>query len=389
MENKSTLKFFNKNLDYQEKGHIWSEGWIDPSLIISFPQVRKTFDKVSLQELADDIAKKGLLQPSMVAKLSLDNFQIYLDIFEKITKSKLDRANFPFEKDSFGNIYYYVLVAGERRFRAHMILMETGCTECINTNNFKKNKCFLKHFPKGLIEVRIGFNIKPEEAKSVQFRENNHIRPSVHEEAYAYRDYYDYLKTVKEKMTFKDFSIEVGSSIDKVRKAIWFCDLPLRLRDAVENKMISYSNALEMNKIIQDSFFEKDIYTKIINSEIDYLFIHPKIKNEDYKIRIKNLILSFKTPTLFDLNQLEMTKKEKRKVVEIYLLQKILLMDRYSEKTSKLLSDGFLGKGNLYSGISPTKQIKKILLSIESIIPNFKLTNSQKKSLFFNLDKKP
>ncbi len=380
----STLKSDSEvsNQNFQEQSHVWSNAWLPLDLVIKFPQVRKTFEKESLQELADDIAKNGLIQPPMIAKLSKENFAKYVEVFEKISKTKLLQSSYQFEETNTGEVWYHVLVAGERRYRAHMILWETGCTDCINSardnkKTLEKGECFSKHFPQQLMESRVGINIDPEKAKSIQFRENHHVRPPAHEEAYGYRDYYDHLKTLNQKLTLKEFAERVGVSVEKVRRAIWFCELPDRLRQTVEDKMISYSNALELKRILQIESIGFKERIKIINNEVDFLLIHQKIKNEDYKKRVDNLISSFQMLTLFDTKEFEMGKKEKRKVVNENLLKGIILMRGYMTKLNAIIPMGIIGKGRVYSGISPTNQVKFIVEELQKIIPGFKPTKQQ------------
>ena len=92
--------------------------------VIVFPQVRKTFHKTELQILADDIALHGVLQPSIVGKLSPEMFTKYKDTFQLISGVTLDPIESFHSIDESGKKWYYPLIAGERRYRAHKLLWD-------------------------------------------------------------------------------------------------------------------------------------------------------------------------------------------------------------------------------------------------------------------------
>lgn len=386
----------SKEVSLNNKKAKWFYNNVSLDLIIRFPQVRQTFDSAELQELADDIATNGVIQPSTVIKFSPEHFFDYVSMIEKISRIKLRVKDFPYSDEEDGR-WYYVLVAGERRFRAHEILWNSGCTTCRESVREKNDsllpgQCYANHTDTlvyGVMEARIGVNIDLEVPKSIQFRENNYVKPPVHEEANAYCAYFNYLKLLNKKITFKEFAQKVGVSVEKVRKAIWYCDLPSKIKEAVSQKRISYGNALELYRVLQVETLDKKIRLSIVDQETDFLLMHPKIKNDDYRSRVKSIIESFQTITLFDLNDLLMGKKEKRKVVQGHLVTQIALYDSYTEKVQFLISKGVIGKEKMYSGLSPTRHIKEITLKLQQIIPGFRLTEKQEASLLFNLDKKP
>lgn len=382
LQNKTT-KFARKKRNLT---HVWDQDYIDPHLVIRFPQVRKTFDQLLIQELADDIAQKNMIQPPIIAQLDQACFKKYVDVFEKISKTKIDQTEYPREIFHSNTAYYYVLIAGERRYRANMLLWESGCTKCKEEAERESRKlaageCFKKHFPDGLMECRIGQNVDPKEAKSVQFRENNHVKPPINEEAYAYRDHFDYLKTLNPKLTLKEFSVEVGVTVEKVRKAIWFCELPEMIRTAVEKKFVSYSNALELKRIIEIDpkavGITKEKKQNLLEAECWWLIVNPKIKHDDYKLRITNIITELGMPTLFDMQPFQMTKKDRRAIVGKNYLQHIGVLNGYVAKIEQVSNQGVLGKGKAYSGISPTKQLRDLAEKLKVFIPGFGFTEEQ------------
>ena len=229
-------------------------------------------------------------------------------------------------------------------------------------------ECYKQHVHSSFIDVRACVNIDTITAKSAQFRENNYVKPPIYEEAYAYKEFYLYLKSADEKMNITKFSRIVGVSQDKIRKALWFCDLPKHLRDSVEKKYVSYSNALEIKRLIEVFGGKKK---SLIEQEIDFLLLYPRIKHEDYKARVDMLIMDASQATLFDITPFQMTKKLKRRVVEKHYVYYLSMMARYTNKIQELKNMGVLGRGKLYSEISPKKQLAQIVHSLELIFPNF------------------
>lgn len=362
-------------------------------LIIRFPQVRETFDPLELQELADDIANDDVIQPSIVFRFSEKDFYEYVHILNKISKKPIDVINMPFEEDSNDQKWFYVLIAGERRFRAHKLLWDEGCSECKESankqgKNLKKGECYQSHevLVYGKIKINLGLNQRLERAKSIQFRENLYVKPPVDEEALALRNYYDYLKECDKGLSVSLFAKKVGFSVERVKKAIWFCDLPDKIRLAVKAKLISYGNALEVYKITQVQNIDPETRIKIVDQETDYLLIHPRIKVEDYKVRVKNLIESFQMLSLFDLNELTMSKKEKRRVVEKNSIQALTLYSSYVGKVQMLHLQGVIGKGKIFSDGSPKKWIQTILENVQSLSPTIR--NGKILKLFSDLDEK-
>ncbi len=153
---------------------------------------------------------------------------------------------------------------------------------------------------------------------------------------------------------------------------------------AVKARFISYCNALEVYSITLVQAIDQKTRLKIVDQETDYLLIHPKIKVEDYKIRVKNLIESFQMLSLFDLNDVVMNKKDKRKVVEKNSIQALTLYSGYVDKVQLLRLQGIIGKGKLFSEESPKKWIQKILKNVQTLAPTVR--NGKILKLFSDLD---
>src|ERR1035437_2323984 len=122
-------------------------------------QPRKTFEEIN--ELADNIAENGILNPPVILMLNKEECAEYLQTINfvwKIEYSPKDLISSKYE----GEIVYFILIAGERRFRACKILFEQGCSLCREKGKeVIYGKCFKKHFNRSTVEVRLCIGIKP------------------------------------------------------------------------------------------------------------------------------------------------------------------------------------------------------------------------------------
>jgi len=355
----------------QRQGMVYTGCLIPLNKVIVFPQVRKTFEIEGLRELAEDIALNGVLQPSIAAKLSKENFIIYMKTFESISNVSLGSVEDYPEIDG----YYYCLIAGERRYRAHVILWEEGCEHCRGRAStqqkvLEKGHCYHLHYGDEFIELRTALNIDPLSAKSIQFRENNHVKPPAHEEAEEYQNYFRYLRIDNPHLTFAEFARIVGVSVEKVRKALWFCELPDRVQKAVREKLIFYSHAVEFKKImdVDPKILEDKKKLSLVHEELDYLIMRPRFTLDAFKERIKgrlDVVISGYGPLFGELAPL--TKKEKRKVVGQDLLPLISVLLRYIDTLEDKDKQSILGKGKIYSGGSPNFQMAAIIKGFEKL----------------------
>ncbi|MEO5645937.1 MAG: hypothetical protein ABIO57_02610 [Candidatus Paceibacterota bacterium] len=372
-------------------GMLYTQCLIPINNVIVFPQVRKTFDQELITELADDIATNGIIYPPVFAKLSEEKFKAYKTAFELISGKQLNEIHFPTHKG-----YYYCLIAGERRFRAHKQLWEHGCTECnavakIALKELKPGQCYHSHYGDSHIEGRACLNIDPLSAKSIQFRENNHVKPPFHEEADEYDHFFRYMQLGNPKLNLTEFAKIVGVSKEKVRRALWFRELPESVQDAARQGYISYSNAIELRRIndLPASLITEEKRADLLLEQASYLLLHPRIKNDEYRKRLRERLANLNNNTLFDVTPFIIKEKGKRKIVEEHLIPHLMLLAKYIKKVGELQKTGSIGKEQIFAGGSPTNQLKVITEELQTIIPGFELSMEQLKAIgLLNLENK-
>lgn len=208
------------------------------------PQPRKTFEEI--QELAENIAKNGLFNPIGVARFNLVDAERYLSVINKIWKSQ-----FIIENLSPVNNDYYILVDGERRFRAFHYLWEND------------RDCFQKRFPQEEVPVSILMGFTPEKILNRQFAENTHHQVPPAEEAEAYRNFFSFLRYLNPKYSLTEFSRRVGRGVKTISQALAFCELPELIQAAAKKPVkqggIPYGIALQLTQLQKAGLDEEDL----------------------------------------------------------------------------------------------------------------------------------
>lgn len=182
-------------------------------------QPRMHFDDESLLELAQSIRVNGLIQPIVVRKHNKD---------------------------------YYEIIAGERRYKAMMMIGYTA-VPCIITDADEEKSATL-----ALIE-----NIQREDLSTV-------------EEAKAYRE----ILRIQD-LTQKELAKKVGKSQSSIANKIRLLDLPVEVLDALDEKKITERHARAMVGIEAERVQEvlSDVLKKKLNvSQTEKLIDKPKRK---------------------------------------------------------------------------------------------------------------
>lgn len=209
------------------------------------PQPRQTFEDIDL--LRDDVAKKGFISLPIVARFSRKECEDYVGKINRMRQLSLSVDDLICVSED-GEDVYWVLLAGERRYRAAKQLAETGCFSC--QVKYGQKPCYKRHFGSNLLEARVCIGIPSTQALYLQLSENTHVRVPPHEEAEQYALLYDLLRNEENpKLTKAQFAREVGRSAETISNALRYCNLPNCVRTAVEQKLISYGIALELARV--------------------------------------------------------------------------------------------------------------------------------------------
>ncbi|MBI4709283.1 MAG: hypothetical protein HY764_03720 [Candidatus Portnoybacteria bacterium] len=245
MQNQKDLKKIREFL-HDGDGPVHYHGQCLPLDIINvLPQPRRTFEDI--EELALDVAKKGLLNPITVAAFNSATCSEFLKIINVLWDANYRLEDLRPVKLN-GEKVFYILLAGERRFRAFNMLWEMGCIECQEKYGHEpEGKCLKRHFDDKNIEVRLCDNIPPLNALYLQLSENTHVRVPAHEEAKAYSQLFKLVKQADPNVSVAWFARQVGRSASTIRNALNFCELPSSIQTATEKGKVPYGIALELS----------------------------------------------------------------------------------------------------------------------------------------------
>lgn len=211
-----------------------------------FTQVRKTFPDIP--ELAGDIARRGILNPQTVFAFPRAVAERYVAALNLMWGATDNLSTLP-ECTLHNEPVFYVLIAGERRFRALRYLWNNGCETCRATFGTKiEGACFLRHFPHGLIPVNVKVGFTPYDALTDQFAENTHHRPRPEEEAIGFRVFYELMRVREPILTVSEFARRIGHNEGRVRAALRYTHLPEFVQAAVAEGKIPYSSAIALER---------------------------------------------------------------------------------------------------------------------------------------------
>lgn len=216
--------------------------------ILRFTQMRKTFD--GIEDLANSIARTGLMHPIVVA--AYDDVAAVHRYGQVLSELWGRPVEVPTAMTVDGE--FHILVAGERRYRAHLHLWEHGCTVCREKHGAEPSgKCYRRHqhLQYGQIEVRRYRHLPVLAAVFMQFSENIHRPVPVHEEADAYQALLETVRKADSRFSLAAFARSVGRSEDYIRNALKFCDLPQEVQDLVREGRIAFGHAIALARYAQ------------------------------------------------------------------------------------------------------------------------------------------
>ena len=337
------------------------------------PQPRKTFEDIV--ELALDISKKNLLNPPTVAVLRKRDCENYLRVINALWKTSFTAADLV---PSFlkRREVFYILLAGERRFRACRLLWDEGCKACVKEHGKEApGTCFRRHFRTEKIEVRLCLGIEPLSALYLQLSENTHMRVPPEQEAYAYYQLYGLVKTVDSELTISAFAEKVGRSPGTIKHSLQFCELPAVVRTAVEKKEIPYGIALELFRVYEkhpnDKDVEEDLRWWILRA------ITEAVTVPDFRKKVTDHLTNLESGQqslvgiMSDVEKREFRRLHIRKTVEAHTLRAVWTYIGYFERVKSLFEQGILGQADSpFSKRSPRKILRKHIGQLRMMLPH-------------------
>ena len=209
-------------------------------------QVRKTFPDIP--ELAEDIAQRGILNPQTVFAFPQALAERYVAAVNMMWGASDTLEHIPTVRLHEDEVRF-VLIAGERRFRALQHLWAHGCSRCRSTHGHEaQGACLLRHFPHGLIPVNVKVGFTPYDALTDQFAENTHHRPRSDEEAIGFRVFYELMRVRESELTVSEFARRIGHNEGRVRSALRYTHLPDFVQRAVAEGKIPYTSAVALER---------------------------------------------------------------------------------------------------------------------------------------------
>lgn len=228
--------------------------WVPLEMINVLIQSRRTFTQI--HELANSIARNGVFGKPQIACYDLKHCREYLELIAEKWQVQYD----PNKLVSFvenGKRWFFVLIDGERRYRAFTLLKDCGCDAC-RSSFTDENGCLERHFPIG-IPVDVKDNIDPIDALTIQYSSNSHVPVPLHEEADGLVRFYHLLKERNPGLTNKAFGALLGRPADLITRARRLLSVPDVVFHEVVNGEFSSECAIHLGRLVEAGLNEKDI----------------------------------------------------------------------------------------------------------------------------------
>ena len=334
-------------------------------------QPRKTFE--GIPELALDVAKKRLLNPPTVARFDEAACRQYVEAVNRLWETSYCADELQSRTEN-GERVYYVLLAGERRFRSCRLLWNEGCAECVEARGKEKpGRCFKRHFGCALLDVRVCRNIPPLAALFLQLSENTHVPVPSHEEAAAYARLFALIRKADPEFPVARFAREVGRSPDTIRKALRYHLLPPVAKEAVENGAIAYGVAIEIARLQEDGLQPEQLEFWIARA------ITERRKVKDFRGLVTAHIQERHSgqTSLLDFFQAVQAKDAQRahlkRTVEANSIQALWAAIHYLGRVQRLFTEELLGPPKApYSISSPVRVYRTLVERLRELLPAFR-----------------
>lgn len=191
----------------------------DPAIIGVLTQVRRTMDEEKLTALAQSIQDSGQFHPGIVAALTPEQAPDYIAQINELwgTGHKLsDYRRVLLDSTT----HYLFLIAGHQRHEAVTRLLQLPSNSLDFGGKFRRGY---------VAELRFGITV--DEAIRLQFQENIGTPPPPAEQAAAAWDFWRWRTKREPKLSYEQFSRDIGHKTDWFRGARLFCQLPPRVQE--------------------------------------------------------------------------------------------------------------------------------------------------------------
>lgn len=300
-------------------------------------QMRKTFDPTEMQELSGSIEEKGVLNAPIVALFGREELEQYLQLINRLWGTRYQVEELKSCRID-GQVRWYVLLAGERRYRSYIPLVKAG-------------KC------SRFLQMTAHEHLDYFDAVDIQFSENSHCRPPPHEEAQAYAQYYALQDALGQLGSLAGFARRVGRSASAIKAALRFVSLPEVIRHAVAGNWnasvpeaelfakrrlkLPYGIAVELARLAEVGIPEHELVNRMVGAVIS------GTKVEQFREQVTKQIEDL-GQDMFDLLSAAAEEasrlKFRRRTVEARISRILAAEEQWLARVLVLFAAGHIGK---------------------------------------------
>lgn len=337
-------------------------------------QVRKTYE--AIEELGDDIARKGMMHPVQVAWFSVAETERYIAKVNMAFKANHRLEDLTPAKSPTGQSGYEVVITGHRRNLGHRYLWHHGCSDCIeNYGQEAPGTCYARHprLKAGcLVEVKLYPHITSTAALAMQCTENIHKTVPSAEQAEAYDALYITLQLDDPELTVTQFARMMSCDPDTIRRARLYCRLPLRIREHVEAGRLTYGVAIELGRRVERLQENPDFLEAECEVAITERPTLQEARRDSNRLISKAQVGEV---SMFSLGSLaEGAHQRRRQVFEQRVVLTLHTLVSYFCRVKPLLEDGTMSRSGEYLNTSTRGLVGDTLDLIEVLLPDLRLS---------------
>ncbi|OGY23180.1 MAG: hypothetical protein A2172_02260 [Candidatus Woykebacteria bacterium RBG_13_40_15] len=347
---------------------------LDFRVINTVSQPRKEFPDI--RELADSIARHGLLYPLVILKLDEEQCRKYLGNLNAIWESEHCIEELTVVREGKKRIFY-LLLAGERRLRAYRHLWKKGCSDCLEVyGKEKRGTCFRRHISvEGMIPTRICENMPIHEALILQMIENtSRVQLSLNDEARGLAYLYRTFRMADPALTVKDFARHFGRGETTVRSALRFCKLPPEIQGAVDNGndygKLEFGIAVQLARLQEHGCDEEELLHRMKTAQLDRTTV------PDFRQSVTSYLQFLRGQgCLFDsdVSRRLAALGQHKQIVERHILGALYTQLQYMLTVIRLFENGDLGmEDSPFSVRSPVKVYLRVVQTLAQALPHMR-----------------